>query len=103
MVVQFFSKMPLEGKKVFSCVKETFLSLYGSVGTAKQKTILRQFNPKNNCLILQYDLAFEKEIESGLLFVRQIGSQTVIPKILFKTGILHKSVEKAGLQVSRVK
>ncbi|MBU0636175.1 Rpp14/Pop5 family protein, partial [Candidatus Micrarchaeota archaeon] len=88
----------LEQKLVFVGVQETFLSLYGSIGIAQQKLVLKQFNPKNNCLVVQGDLKAQKQVETGLLFIKKIGGQFVVPKILFRTGILHKALEKASLK-----
>ena len=96
LVVQFFSKQSLQSKQVFSVIQEIFLSLYGSVGVARQKLVLKQFNAPTNCLIVQCDLKAEKEVCTGLLFVKKIGVQAIVPKIVFKTGILQKALEKAG-------
>lgn len=96
LVLQLVSKNKLDSKSVWLSIQSVLLSLYGSVGLAQQKVLLKQFNPKTNCAVLQCNRSFEQETAAGLLFVQAVGTEKTVPQLILKTGILQKALEKAG-------
>lgn len=94
-VIAFFSNYPLQGQTVFESVRMVFLSLFGSVGVAKQKLVLRFFEPSTNCLVVQANLSEEKQVALGLAGIQSVGNQSVTSKVVLKTGSLQKALDKA--------
>lgn len=94
LVCRFFSSNSLEPKTVFSSLNELFLSLFGSVGMAKQRIVWREFIPKKGLLVVQCAAEQEKSMVLGLVSVQKIGSQAVVPSVVFKSGILQKTLDQ---------
>ena len=71
-------------------VWETFLHLFGEVGTARQKLWLVGFDSRKSVGVVRCALEHLDEVKAGLLFVKQVDGKPVVPKLLGVSGSLGK-------------
>ncbi|HIH16074.1 MAG TPA: hypothetical protein HA252_01575 [Candidatus Diapherotrites archaeon] len=84
------AKERLSEPDVGHAVWETFLHLYGEVGTARQKLWLMGFDSKKSVGVVRCALEHLDEVKAGLLFVKQVDGKPVIPKLLGVSGSIGK-------------
>ena len=71
-------------------VWETFLHLFGEVGTARQKLWLMGFDSRKGVGVVRCALEHLEEVKAGLLFVKEVGGKPVVPKLIGVSGSLGK-------------
>ena len=76
----------LSEKNVDDALWKTFLELYGSVGTARQRFWPIKFDSSRNLGIVRCALEALEEVKAGLLFVKNVNGAEVIPKIISVSG-----------------
>lgn len=82
----------LDEKGVSRALWETMLSLYGSVGTARQKLWLVRWNPAKSRGILRCALEHTEEVKAGLLFLKSVSGSAVLPRTLKTSGSVGKLI-----------
>jgi RNase P/RNase MRP subunit POP5 len=98
LVVRFFSEQPFEFKPFSIALNELFLSLFGSVGVAKQRLAWRGFDSKKGLLLVQCNALHENAVSAGLLLLHKVGNQRLVPRIMLKSGVLQKALDKTGFE-----
>ncbi len=78
----------LSQKQVHHAIWKAMLELYGSAGTAKQRTQLIEFEKGRG--IVRCDRGHTEEIKAGLLFVENVDGTKVVPKTVKTSGTLKK-------------
>ncbi len=87
---QLLAKEKFSEQDVGLAVWETFLHLFGEVGTARQKLWLVGFDSRQGIGVVRCALEHLEEVKAGLLFVKQVDGKPVVPKVLGVSGSLGK-------------
>ncbi|MFH1224627.1 MAG: Rpp14/Pop5 family protein [Candidatus Diapherotrites archaeon] len=80
----------LQESAVSKALWETMLSLYGSVGTARQKFTLFKWSPAQNRGAVRCALGHEADVKAGILAVKEVGGTPVLPKTIKTSGSVCK-------------
>lgn len=90
VLLELLCKEKLDERAVNEALKETFLSLYGSLGVAKQRLQLIEFNAANAKAIVRCALPCLNEVKAGLLFLKEIDGKKAVPSVVAVSGSLRK-------------
>ena len=85
---ELISEKRLEEKDVSFQLWKDFLSLFGEIGTAKQRLWLAYWNEEKNTGILRCSLKELEKVKAGLLFASKIKDVKVITRILKVSGTI---------------
>lgn len=80
----------LQESAVSKALWETMLSLYGSVGTARQKFTLFKWSPAQNHGAVRCALGHEADVKAGILMVKEVSGVQVLPKTIKTSGSIGK-------------
>ncbi len=68
-----------------------FKELYGSIGLARQKLKIVEFNPKTGFLIVQCALEHAGDVGAAIVLWNRQGNEAIKPELVLKTGSLKKA------------
>ncbi|MBU0662077.1 MAG: Rpp14/Pop5 family protein [Candidatus Diapherotrites archaeon] len=83
---ELHAERALRESDVSKALWDAMLSLYGSVGTARNKFWLMKWDARGNFGIVRCALGHEDEIKTGILFVKEVTGVSVLPKTLKTSG-----------------
>lgn len=90
ILFRLFGEKNFDERSVERAIFNAFLSLFGSMGVARQNLRLMRYNNGTNLGILRCALPCLVEVKSGLLFLKEINGFLVTPKIVSVSGSIRK-------------
>jgi len=76
--------------EVSKALWDAMLSLYGSIGTARQRFRPVKWDSRANKGVVRCALGHEEDVKGGILFVKVVAGTPVIPKTLKTSGSINK-------------
>lgn len=98
MVARLSASKPLSSSAVSNSLIQFLSELYGSVGLARQKLKIIEFNSQKNALIVQCALESVSDVMAAVVLWNKVESEPLKAELVFKSGSLKRNRKKAGLQ-----
>lgn len=95
LLIRLSSSKPLFAPQLSKSFFGLLGDLYGSVGLARQKAKVVEFNLKSNSLIISCALESVSDVMAAVILWNQIDGEALKTRLAFKTGSLKKARQKA--------